>query len=394
MSTKNNQSFRKIRRGVLYSLMLVLVSTVEISAQARKAAPVAQGENSVWWYVSLFLLTLGSAGAILWWLSARNAQKDPTVKINSAANGKTKANTFGAEREPERLRKNQNTVGKNTLPNAAAKNYPNSLSQTDAAAEDASFRRETEKDFTSLPIFSFRKLEAAAPFDALLASDDEDLLAAIEQTFDESEEDEEVRDLAIRIFAAFRNSNAVEALTHIALYDFSAALRSKAVTTLCEFDHESVFEPLLLAGADSSREVRAAAARALTKLTFNRADAWTRIIETGEDERIARAARAATESGFVDMSFEGLVHTDRRYASEAFALMALLVKAGATEKILKALETHRDINVRRAILRVIKVGRDQKTLDALCSLLEKNTLPADFQKEVDRTIEEIGIVAA
>lgn len=74
--------------------------------------------------------------------------------------------------------------------------------------------------------------------------------------------------------------------------------------------------------------------------------------------------------------------------------MALLIKAGGTEKILNALETHPDINVRRALLRVIKVTRDQKTLDALCSLLEKNTLPVDFQKEVDRTIEEIGFVAA
>lgn len=384
MSIKNNQSFRKIGWGIFNSLTIIFVSTWEISAQARKAAPAAQGENSPWWYVSLFVLALGLAGAILWWFNTKNARKDSKAKINSAANSKSKSDSLDADEDFERLKKNQNLVGKNTLPNAAAKNYSSGLSQTEV---------ETEKDFTLLPIFSFQKLEIAESFEDLPVSDDEDLLTARDQALDEFDKDEEARHVVIRILAAFRSSNAVEALTQIALYDASASLRSKAVTALSEFDHESVFEPILLANADSSREVRAAAARGLTKLTFNRAEAWTRIVETGDDAQIARAARAAIESGFVEMSFERLVHPDRQHAYEAFALMALLIKAGETEKILDTLETHRDINVRRAILRIIKVTKDQKTLDGLCSLLEKNTLPIDFQKEVDRTIEEIGFVA-
>jgi hypothetical protein len=372
--------------------MLAFIATAEISAQVRKTVLVAQAENSVWWYVLLFVLALGLAGAILWWFNTKNSHKDSAAKINSA-NRTRKSNSLAADKEPEWLRNNQNLVVKNTLPKAAKK-YPNGLSQDETEAENTPFGGATEKDFSSLPIFSFRKLEAAAPFVALPISDDEDLLTAVEQAFDEFEEDEEARDLAIRILAAFKNRNAVEALAQIALHDLPASLRSKAVTVLCEFDHESVFEPMLLANADSSREVRAAAARGLAKFTFNRADAWTRIAETGDDQRIARAAQAAQESGFVNQSFERLVHPDRQYAYEAFALMALLIKAGETEKILNALETHRDINVRRAILRVIKVTKDQKTLDALCTLLEKNTLPVDFQKEVDHTIEEIGFVAA
>jgi HEAT repeat protein len=384
MSVKNNQSFRRVRRRIFNLLTLIFISLAEISAQGRKVTPAAQGENSAWWYVSIFVLALGLAAAILWWLNTKNAQKDSTPKISSAKNDKKKANSLDAAKDFEQLRKSQNLVGKNTLPTAAEK-YPNSLSETEAQAE---------KDFSALPIFSFQKLKVAEPLDALPVSGDEDLLMAVEQASDEFEEDEEARHLAIRILAAYKNSNAVEALAQIALHDASAGLRSKAVTALSEFDHESVFEPILLAGADSSREVRAAAVSGLTKLTFNRADAWRRIAETGDDRRIARAARAATESGLVDTAFERLVHPDRQYAYEAFALTALLIEAGGTEKILNALETHRDINVRRAILRVIKVTRDQRTLDALCTLLEKNTLPVDFQKEVDRTIEEIGFVAA
>ena len=210
----------------------------------------------------------------------------------------------------------------------------------------------------------------------------------------EFDEDEEARHFVIRILAAFKNSNAVEALALIALHDLSASLRSKAVTALSEFDHESVFEPILLANADSSREVRAAAARSLTKLTFNRADAWTRIAETGEEGRITQAARAAIESGFVDMSFDRLVSKDHRQAYEAFTLMALLVKAGETDKIFNIMENHSDINVRKAILHIIKITKDRKALDGLYLLLERNNLPIEFQEEIDKTIEEIGFVTA
>ena len=217
---------------------------------------------------------------------------------------------------------------------------------------------------------------------------------AIEQTHDELEEDSEVRELAVRILAAFKTRNSVEALSQVALYDLLANLRSKAVTVLCEFDHESVFEPILLACADPTREVRAAAARGLTKLTFDRADAWTRIAELDAEGRIVAAARAAIESGFVDMSFDRLVHQDRKYAYEAFALMALLIKAGETEKIFNALDNHRDMNVRKAVLHTIKVTKDPKAVERLSELLKKGELPIEFQEEVDKTIEEIGFVTS
>jgi hypothetical protein len=249
-------------------------------------------------------------------------------------------------------------------------------------------------DAPALPVFSIQQLEPAKPFDVLPISDDEDLMSAVEQSYDEFEEDEEVRGLAVRILAAFKKRNSVEALSQIALYDLSSNLRSKAVSILSEFDHESVFETILLACADPTREVRAAAARGLTKLTFNRADAWTRIAETGEDGRIVQAARAAIESGFVDMSFDRLASKDYKQAYEAFTLMALLINANETEKIFNTLENHRDMDVRKALLHIIKLTKDQNALDGLSHLREKNKLPEEFQKEVDKTIEEIGYVTA
>jgi hypothetical protein len=50
--------------------------------------------------------------------------------------------------------------------------------------------------------------------------------------------------------------------------------------------------------------------------------------------------------------------------------------------------------VRRAILHVVKITKNQKALDGLYALLEKNNLPIEFQEEVDKAIEEIGFVTA
>lgn len=373
-----------------------------ISAQVRSVPPpqpAAPSEDFTWWYVSLFVLALGLAGAIFWYLNNKKAQTEAASKVKETTSSEREMNSVDGDKELEWLRKNQKLVGKkvrqtpqgkkrrdNSSPNAVA------VSDSDIAAQEASPSVAAQTISPSLPIFLIQRLELARPFDALPISNDEDLMTAVEQAYEELEEDEEVRDLAIRILTAFKKRNSVEALSQIALYDLSSNLRSKAVSVLSEFDHESVFETILLANADPTREVRAAAARGLTKLSCDRADAWTRISETGEEGRITQAARAAMESGFVDMSFDRLVSKDHKQAYEAFALMALLIKAGETEKIFNALETYKDMNVRKAILHIIKVTKDQKAIDGLYALLEQNTLPIELQEEVDRTIEEIGFV--
>lgn len=378
---------------------------MEIGAQIRSVpvqpAPV-KTEDFTWWYVSLFILILGLAGAVFWWMNSKKEKNAlaSKPKRSSIANNDFETDALDADKELEWLRKNSKLAGKKNEPKARRKKRPSNLPQAKKVSREREVSSENapiggnEENAPSLPIFAIQRLELARPFDALPISNDEDLMTAVEQGYDEFEEDEEVRELAVRVLAAFKKRNSVETLSQIALYDLSANLRSKAVSVLSEFDHESVFETILLANADPTREVRAAAARGLTKLTFDRADAWMRIAETGEEGRIVQSARAAIESGFVDRSFDRLASKDHKQAFEAFNLMALLIKAGETEKIFASLETHRDMNVRRAILHTIKITKDQKALDGLYQLLERNTLPLEFQEEVDKTIEEIGYVTA
>jgi hypothetical protein len=406
MSDKIKLSFLKVKLLFINLAALIFISALEITAQVTSVrvtpAPERQ-EDFTWWYGTLFVLFLGLIGAIFWWL---NSKKPKTVVVSENKskenNNNWESNSVDADKELEWLRKNKKLVGKKDSSKTKRKkrtsNLPVAKTNFSGSAtvsnEENSSSKSNDQSSVILPIFSIQRLELARPFDELPLSNDDSLMNAIEQVQDEFEEDEEIRELTLRVLTAFRTKNSVEALSQAALYDLSSSLRSRAVTILSEFDHESVFETILLACAEPTREVRAAAARGLTKLTFDRADAWTRIAETGEEGRIVQAARAAIESGFVDMSFDRLVHQDHKHAYEAFTLMALLIKAGETEKIFNALENNRDMNVRKAVLHTVKVTKDQRALDGLYTLLEKNSLPIDLQEEVDKTIEEIGFVTA
>lgn len=357
-------------------------------AEATVAAVPPAGEDFTWWYILLSLLTLGLVGAVVWVINSRKENKVAVVKKGQVAKNsgkKQERDSFDVNEELKRFRKNQNLAKSRAKSAASVK--PPAAEQSVLSGAGAS---ETEKK--PLPVFSIERLELARPFAPLPISNDEALMNAIEQTYDEFEEDEEVREIALRILTAFKTRNSVEALSQMALYDLSSNLRSKAVTILSEFNHESVFEAVLQATADPTREVRAAAARAMSKLTIDRADAWSRIFESEEEGRMIQVARAATESGFVQMSFDRLVHPDEKYSYEAFTLMALMIKAGETEEVFNVLETHKDMNVRRAILHAVKITKDQRAIDKLCALLDEKSLPLEMQEQVDKTIEEIGFV--
>jgi HEAT repeat protein len=396
MNKKNNYFALIIGLFLNFASLLSMTATEVFAQMPTPIPPKAQeSEDYTWWYVSLFVLLLGLVGAVGWWLNSKKSAKAAKQNKPKAQKADLWENALDVDKEMEWLRKNQGVFNKKGKKNGNKKKFPEGMPQpsrvfnnSEEAAPDS-----VEMEMP-LPIFGFQKLEFARPFNALPISNDEALLSAVEQTHEEFEEDEEIRDLAVRILQAFKTRNSVEALSQVALYDLSSALRSKAVSILADFDHESVFEAILLASADPTREVRAAAARGFTRLSFDRSDAWTRIAETGEEGKMRHAARAAIEGGYVERIFERLTHRDSKHAYEAVALLALLIKAGETALIFEKLKTSKDTELQRAILHVIKITDEHSVLNELYALLEQKGLSPDLRKTVDETIETIGLVTA
>jgi HEAT repeat protein len=168
--------------------------------------------------------------------------------------------------------------------------------------------------------------------------------------------DVQVRALVVSQLAAHPVQRSVAALNAIALNDPDSGVRSAAVTGLGSIDHESVFAPVLIALADESREVRAAAARTLSGLHFDRADAYVRVMETADPETLGLVARACIKTGIVGQALNRLASEDRHQAYEAFSLFSLLAKANEPQPVLDAIQNHKDEEVQLCAVRVLNVA--------------------------------------
>jgi hypothetical protein len=390
---------------------LILFTTIQIFAQTQIRVPPAQQpeEDYTWWYVTLFGLVLALAGAVVWMLKTRKAEKEAVANIFKKEKMMSDDNTWNsldADKEMEWYRRHKKSIGnsKKSDKKTLADNLPKTAKIFNRAGEAEDDVLEiSENDaaenlpasqFNQFPVFRIQKVELARPFSPLSISNDEDLMSAIEQAHDEFEEDEEIRDLAVRILTRFKTRNSVEALAQVALYDLSSNLRSKAVGILADFDHESVFETILLCCADPTREVRAAAARGLFRLSFDRSDAWTRIAETGNEFRMRQAARSAKEADLVKRSFDRLVHHDQKIAYEAVTLLVLLIRAGETGEIFQALETHNNSNVKLALAHVIGLAKEEETLSNLYAILEKSVISKELKNKIDEVIQGFELIPA
>ena len=217
------------------------------------------------------------------------------------------------------------------------------------------------------------ELGAFLAFEDLPAGNDDaaltDALSRLEST------DERVRTQVVTELALHPVQRSVAALTEIALTDPDSGIRSAAVTGLGAIDHESVFAPVLIALADESREVRAAAARTLTGLHFDRADAYVRVMETADPDTLRNVAQACVKTGIVAQAIDRLASEDRHQAYEAFSLFSLLARAHETEPILDTIQNHKDDEVRLCAVRVLNVAGQPDLAPTLRQLVGGEGLP-------------------
>lgn len=354
----------------------ILFAGLAVSASAVSANAQGAGESDsgmMLWIIIGGVVALLGIGAVVFMRMRGSGKKDSAQAVAEAMNA------IPASRPAREFRrdvvfdsKKDPLTNKDLLRNAATTtNFSKQYSES--------------VDISHLPISQIETLSEPAPYEELEYSDDEGLIAAIEELQDEGETDADIRMIVLRVLASFKAKNAVEALTQVALYDLSVALRSKAVAMLADFDHPSVFEPIVLACADPSREVRAAGARALVKVTFDRADEWARFASY-EDMYLSRQiAKAAVEAGIAERSFDRLILQDEKASYEAFALVYMLIRTGETDRVFDAIRNHRDVKTRMAMLHAIKVANVAEVIPHLSSFIADEPISspvADKAREV------------
>jgi HEAT repeat protein len=225
-----------------------------------------------------------------------------------------------------------------------------------------------------------QELESLHVLEELPTGDEDDALLGLFTRLESSDAAE--RSQVSRELGLHRSQRSVKALAEAALQDPDPSVRAAAVTGLGAIDHESVFAPVLIALADDTREVRAAAARSLSGLHFDRAEAYGRLMTSTDPKTFQDFARACVTTGIAAQAVDRLASEDRRYAQEAFALFSLLAKAGELDPIAEIIETHRDLQVKLAAVRVLSVVGNSGMAPRLRELVATEGMPEEVRTAI------------
>lgn len=232
------------------------------------------------------------------------------------------------------------------------------------------------------------------------SSDDEQLAQSLALVVSD---DVQERSEGLKALVQFRVRSAVEAMALVARNDTEPNLRSAAISSLGTINHESVFPSILIGMADEAREVRAAAARSLNRLSFDRSEAYVRVIETSDEETINLVAKACVQAGIVSQNLDRLSSSDHRQAYETFSLICLLAKAKMNQPVLDAISDHANSDVRIKAVHLLACTGQPEVPDQLRELAVKDGMREDvktallealYKLEQARTQEEAAPLVA
>ena len=194
---------------------------------------------------------------------------------------------------------------------------------------------------------------------------------------------------AAKVMGEFPMQTSVTSLIGLVRNDLEPSVRSTAVASLAFIDHESVFPAMLLALADESREVRAAAARSVSRLSFDRSGAYTLLLDSHESGELKEFATACLNAGIVSQNIDRLARCDRRQAYEAFSLISLMAKAQMTETLTDAIVNHSDLNVRLSVIHLLAATGQPNVLTQLQNLTSQDKLPEDIKTALFEAIYKL-----
>jgi len=227
-------------------------------------------------------------------------------------------------------------------------------------------------------IFDFTQLgQTESPIEELPETiEDDSLNEALTKATSDSPE---VRSEAVKTLAQFPVKSAIATLVSMAQQDQESMVRSLAVSSLGFIDHELIFPAVLIGMADESRDVRAAAARALSRLSFDRTAAYGTLVRVADDQTLRDVAQACVKAGIVSQNIDRLASRDRRQAYEAFCLISLLAKAGVTAPILEAIENHQNMGVRLSVIHLLASTGDDSVFEQLQQIAGNDELAEEIK---------------
>jgi hypothetical protein len=94
-------------------------------------------------------------------------------------------------------------------------------------------------------------------------------------------------------------------------------------------------------------------------------------------------------SGLANDAIDHLVGESREKTYDAFSLLFLMAKAGEIQPLIASIETHKDVNVRLAVISLLTFSNQSETVSAFRRLAVRGSLPSEVRSAVMEAIHQI-----
>ena len=141
--------------------------------------------------------------------------------------------------------------------------------------------------------------------------------------------------------------------------------RAQALTQLAGSGSKAAFRLISQAFDDAAPEVHSAAARGLCELEpGQRAEFFDRAIQEGSFERSLSIGAALVSSGLANEAIEDLGGDRREVIYDALCLLLTLARTGEIATLIRAIEEHPNVVVRRAAIKLVILGGHARSAEA------------------------------
>ena len=160
-------------------------------------------------------------------------------------------------------------------------------------------------------------------------------------------------------------SNPGATAIHTYLNSVDPYKRAAAVAELARSNSTGAFDLIAKCFDDHSPQVRNAAARALRKLDPSRTvDLFNRALEEGSEERRRNIGAAIAASGLAAEAIDNLVGDSREDTYNALLILFAMAKTGEVQPLVQAIENHENVEVCRAVIKLLTLNGQTKLGDA------------------------------
>lgn len=166
--------------------------------------------------------------------------------------------------------------------------------------------------------------------------------------------------------------------------------RAAAVSELARSDGKDAFDLIVKSFDDPSVHVRNAAARALRILEPGRTvDLFNRALEEGSEERRRNIGAAIASSGLATEAIDNLVGENREDTYNALLILFVMAKAGEVQPLVKAIEDHENVEVCRAVIKLLTLTGQTQLGDAA---LQRRVTGVSSARRLAQGLDQAGNV--